>query len=180
MKSKRWTDSSSRRSGYAVRLPDLFALATLLVACTLAGLASPDTFKWTGGAYNSNSNTANDNWSDEHNWEKTEGETERLWPHHENDVAVIDDDNPEDEVEQDHDGLNVRSLFLGDGHTLNLTKGMFVKGVLECEGVVKLKGNGTLEVGSNDNPIVFRVYSDQDTIITFESGTGSLVAASGG
>ncbi|MCC7292346.1 MAG: hypothetical protein IT449_09835, partial [Phycisphaerales bacterium] len=64
--------------------------------------------------------------------------------------------------------------------TLNLTKGMLVKRVLECEGVVKLKGNGTLEVGSDENAIVFRVYSDEDTTITFDSGTGSLVVASGG
>ncbi|MCC7291505.1 MAG: hypothetical protein IT449_05525 [Phycisphaerales bacterium] len=144
----------------------LLMAVALLALCALPGLSSPDQFKWTGNAFNSNTNTANDNWNDENNWENISNEHDRKWPSTQGDVVTIDDTSPQAEVEQNKDNnLTINSLTLGDGHTLNLTQGLTIGATLECEGTVKLKGNGTLTVTA-----AFRVYADQDTTITFESG----------
>lgn len=146
-----------------------FLLAAALMAlCALPGRSSPDGFKWTGNSQ-ANSNDNKDNWDDPQNWQKLWGDTNRQWPSHDNDVATIDDTTPQAVVDQNASNLGITDLTLGDGHTLNLTQGLYVSGTLECEGAVILKGNGPLTASK-----VFRVYADQDTTITFESGTGHL------
>ncbi|MCC7290556.1 MAG: hypothetical protein IT449_00680, partial [Phycisphaerales bacterium] len=125
----------------------LFLGAGLLSASAALGAL----YNWTGIGVMGD--VAHDNCNDEHNWIKFSGEGHSQWPSHGTDIVTIDDVTPEDEVEQNVADHDILQLLLGDGHTLNLTKGMLVKRVLECEGVVKLKGNGTLEVGSDENAI---------------------------
>ncbi len=136
--------------------------------------ALPDDFRWTGS-----SQPTNDNWDDANNWENLSS-GERDWPSQDGedepwDSAAIDDTNPQATVEQNVSAFtpNLFNLTIGDDHTLNLTRPIWVRGVLQCDGEVTLTGANNLTVYGEG---VMRIYAEEDTTIQFTSGGGALLA----
>ncbi len=82
-----------------------------------------------------NGDGGNKNWSNGDNWVEDA-------PPGANDSAVIDDVNPEETVKLDSDDVTVISLFIGDGHKLDLNGYTLTCGEARFEGSVKLKGEG--------------------------------------
>ncbi len=151
--------------------------AVLAVAMLVPGVAlgSAVLFSWTGEDAVDNNRTSPANWGTTDYPGKDGSQV---------DSVIIDDTNPRATMVQDTDDLTVATLFVGDGHTIQLDNWINVlnphwdpekedTGRLEFEGEVNLKGTSDKRIEAD----FILIYTMQETTVTFETdggGTGML------